>query len=72
MSEEKKYTRSIQLNTVGDISKFMCKTINDLRKDKINTTKARTFGYLSNIMLEVLKQNDLEKRLEKLEETLGD
>ncbi len=62
--------RGYRLNSIGDLSHCLKKTINELRRGEIEITEARTRGYLLNILLNALKQGDLEQRMLVLEQKM--
>ncbi|UCE06847.1 MAG: hypothetical protein JSW07_02050 [bacterium] len=41
--------RAYRLNSIGDVSHCLKKTINELRRGEIEISEARTRGYLLNI-----------------------
>jgi len=57
----------MELKTLEDIAAILTKTINRLLLADISTNKARTIGYLSNILANVIEKSDIERRLRVLE-----
>lgn len=64
---DKLYKNFIRVNTVSGVNKLLQRTINALIQDEITESKARTLGYLANIMLKGLEVGQLEERLNKIE-----
>lgn len=60
--------RSVQLQTISDVNRFLAKIINLLYRDEIEQSKAGRLGYLSNLLISGLRDQDLEERVKKLEE----
>lgn len=50
-----------------DVAKLLLESINQVRKGTIDPRVATTIGYLANILIGVVKQDELEKRIEELE-----
>ena len=59
------------LKTVGDVTKLLGDTINDLRSGTIDSRLANTVGFLATGMLKALQQGDLEGRLRAMEAVLS-
>lgn len=62
--------RGVSLSKLSDIRRFMASVVNRLDRDEIQESKARTFGYLSSILRDVIKDCDLESRITELENNL--
>jgi len=62
--------RAYRLNSIGDISQCIKKTINELRRGEIDTVEARARGYLLNILLNAMEGTELEKRMDMIEQKL--
>jgi len=60
--------RKIRLNSICDIRRFLARVTNELDGDLISDGKARSLGYLCNIMKDVIRDGDLEARIVKLEQ----
>lgn len=58
----------IRLKTLLDIRRFLARVLNDLDANRINESKAKALGYCCSIMKEIIRETDLEKRIEKLEQ----
>ena len=63
----KKY---IKLQTIGDVSVFLAKLINEVRRGEIETATASRLGYLANILVGTIKDAALEERILKLEKEI--
>lgn len=61
-----------RFNDLNDCRRFLAKVTNDLHDDKITTNRARALGYLTSIMQRIIEGGDLERRLEELEEKMGE
>lgn len=61
---------AIRFKSLADIRRFMARVLNDLDADKIVESKARTLGYLSSVLRDVIKDSDLESRVLKLEKEM--
>jgi len=62
--------RNIRLKTIGDVSRFLAKIINQVNRDEIDVAKASKLGYLSNILLGAIKESGLEERVTQLEKKI--
>jgi hypothetical protein len=60
-----------RLKTLMDVRRYLADLVLRLEAGTISETKARTAGYLSNILKTVIESSDIESRLQKLEETVG-
>lgn len=58
----------VKLQDAGDVATFLCETMNQVRKGLIDPRIANTLGYLANLLVKAIDQNDLEMRVAKLEE----
>lgn len=61
------YKNNIRLTTTNQVRVMLSRVANALIQDKISEDKARALVYLSNTLLNSIKQTDLEQRLEELE-----
>lgn len=62
--------RAIRLNTAKDVRKCLGKLINQVNRGDLGLEKGKTMGYLAKILLESLKADALEERVEALEKLL--
>lgn len=60
--------RAVRLKSLGDVHRFLAKTINQLHRGDIEESRAAKLGYLCNILIGVIKDSDLEARIRILEE----
>lgn len=58
----------IRLKTLSDIRRFLARVLNDLDADRIPESKAKALGYICSIMKDIIRDSDLEQRIEKLEQ----
>lgn len=65
------YKNKIRLDNSRAVQRLLARTINMLQDDKITESKARTTGYLCNIMLNCCETVDLEERVTALEKDLN-
>ncbi|MBN2103786.1 hypothetical protein JW835_07075 [bacterium] len=63
--------RHIKLKTIGDVSAFLSKIINQFYRGEIEGPKASKLGYLCNILIGSLKDSQLEERVKALEESMA-
>jgi hypothetical protein len=61
----------IKIESSKDVIALLCETINKVRKGQIDSRDANTVGYLANIAMTGLERNDVEMRIRRLEELLG-
>lgn len=61
-----------RFKTLNDIKCELASTYKQLKAGEITEPKARSLGYLLNIMRAVMESSDLEGRLEKLERIIND
>ena len=59
----------ISLTTIGEASQFLAKIINQVYRDEMDKNKASKLGYLVNLFISSVKESDLEKRVQALEES---
>lgn len=59
------------LNNVHDVSLLLGQSINQVRRGQLAPRVCTAVGYLAGILLSALQQGPLEKRLQRLETTLG-
>lgn len=65
---ESKRKTAIRFKSLADLRRFMARTLNDLDANKIPEGKARVLGYLSSVLMGIIKDGDLEARILKLEQ----
>ncbi len=58
----------VRLNDPQAVRRLLGRVVNQLLKDEMTEGKARTIGYLCNIMVGVMESADFEQRLEALEQ----
>lgn len=63
--------RNERLKTIGDVSHFLAKIINQVVRDEVSESKAAKLGYLSNILIGIIRDYELEERVKKLEDSLS-
>ena len=66
----KLYKNNIRLNDIQGVNRLLARVTNALVQDEISEDRARTIGYLANILIRGLEKGDLEQRLEELEKGL--
>lgn len=65
-----KKLRSIKLQAIGDVNRLVAMTINELRRDEIDGSKATKIGYLCNILIGSFRSYEIERRLNELADEL--
>jgi len=60
----------VRFKTLLDVRRFLARVCNDLDRNNIGESKARTFGYLCAVMRDIIKDSDLETRVLRLEKEL--
>jgi len=58
----------MRLQTIGDVNRLLAITINELRRDEIDGSKATKIGYLCNILIGSFRSYELEQRVIELQE----
>lgn len=66
------YKNNVRLNNSNDVRKLLSRVANALLQDEISEDRARAIVYLSNTLLNTIKQTDLEQRLEELERLVNE
>ena len=66
------YKNNVRVNSPDGVNRLLQRVINALLDDEITENKARTIGYLCNIILKGLEVGELEERITELEENLSD
>jgi len=59
-----------RLKNLQDVRRFLARVANDLDSDKISEGKARTLAYVCSILNQVIKDGEIEQRLEAVERAL--
>ena len=62
------YKNNVRVNSADGVNRLLQRVINALLNDEITENKARTIGYLCNIILKGLEVGELEERIAELEE----
>ncbi len=62
---------SVRLKSLADIRRFLARVANDLDKDQIEPGKARTLTYIGSILSQVIRDSELEQRVDELEKQVG-
>ena len=58
--------KHIRLETIGDVSQFLSKIINQVYRGEIEGSTASRLGTLLNIQINALRESELENRVKKL------
>ena len=69
MSEPR--TKNIRLQTIDDCRRLLQKTVNEFKGKVIDEAHARCLGYLVKIMIDCIKDGEIEARLEALEKLMN-
>jgi len=62
--------RGLSLKSLSDLRRFVGKIANELYRDEIDVNKAKALGYLTNVLKDIITDEDLEQRLEAMERVL--
>jgi len=65
------YLKPVKVYSLKQAKKLLSRIIYRYQLDEIEAQKARTLTYLLSIFIAVVKESDLEQRLESLEDKLG-
>jgi hypothetical protein len=57
----------VEIGGREDVARLLVETINDVRKGRVDPRIATTTGYLANVLMSIMKQDELEKRIQQLE-----
>jgi hypothetical protein len=60
----------VRVEDCGDVVALISETINQVRKGVIDPRVANAVGYLANVLIKALEQDELETRIERLEAIL--
>ncbi|MHB8092767.1 MAG: hypothetical protein ACYDH8_14395 [Syntrophales bacterium] len=55
------------MKTLGDVRRWLARIANDMDANIIEEGKARTMTYIGSVLQSVIKDSELEARIEKLE-----
>lgn len=69
--KHKLYKNKVRLQDAKDARRFMQRVINAYDDDRIETEKARAFGYLIKVFLDAYESGELVERVEELEENIA-
>ena len=61
----------VRLKNTDDVLVLLEKTVRDLRANRISEKRATALGYLANIALRGIEKNEIETRLERIENLVG-
>ena len=61
------YKNNVRLNNPQGVNRLLQRVINALIQGEIEESKAKTVGYLCNIVLKSLEAGELQERIENLE-----
>lgn len=61
------YKNNVRLNNPQGVNRLLQRVINALIQGEIEESKAKTVGYLCNIVLKSLEAGELQERIESLE-----
>ena len=59
-----------KLDTITEVKQMLGEITNATLRGDIDLNRARTAGYLASLIISCIKDYDLEKRMEKIEELL--
>lgn len=59
---------NIRITKLGDVIRLLNQTINQVRKGELDHKVANSVAYLSNVLVKTFEGEELQSRLEKLEE----
>ncbi len=65
------YKYDVRVNSAAGVNRLLQRVINALIRDEMKQGKAKTIGYLCNIILKSLEIGELEDRLAALEDKLA-
>lgn len=60
----------VKFESSAQVVALLSDTINQVRKGNIDPRIGNTVGYLANLLIKALEQNELETRIDRLEESL--
>jgi len=59
-----------RLKSLADIRKFLAHILNEYENGQADETKVKTVAYACNILSSIIRDSELENRIEALERTL--
>lgn len=62
----------VELSSAEDVRKLLSECVTHLRDGRMLAKTCTTIGYLAQVVLKSIEQGELEERLRKLEELIGD
>ena len=62
--------RKTRFNSLQDCKRFLARITNQLNQDEITESKAKSLGYLVSLLQGLIKDDDLEQRLQALEKQM--
>ncbi len=71
-SETRKKGDKRQLRSPEDLRLFMASLIKQVREGKLDESKGRCLTYMVQTLLNIIRENDLEKRIEEIENRIRD
>lgn len=60
-----------RLKTMQDVRKFLAFATNEFSLDRMDAQKAKAIAYLCSILHQIIKNSDLESRIEELERAIN-
>ena len=69
---QKLYKNSVRLQDAKDARRFMQRTINAFDDGRIGESRARAFGYLIRTFIKSYQAQELQERVEELENLVGE
>lgn len=62
--------RDVRLTTLRDAKRLLSRTINQVRKGKMDNSTAKVIGYLTNIFIGACSQTEISERIDSIEAIL--
>ena len=69
---QKIYKNSVRLQDAKDARRFLARVINAYDDGRIDTEKSRAFGYLIRTFVKTFEAQELQERVEELENLVGE
>lgn len=60
-----------RFNNLNDCKRYVASVINRMESGDVDPNLGSKLGYLVTILVKILEQTDLEKRLERIEKQMG-